>query len=746
MVIKMFSKLLALVLSAFMAAPAEAVYSGEYKGAMDFVTSKGIMNGDENGDLMPDKTITRAEMAKMITEVCGKDIDDTQEGMSFTDVPSTHWAAGYIQKAYSAGIINGFPDGSFKPEETVTKAQTLKLMLAACGANSYRYPYGYISKAVEDGILDGIELEPDDAITREETAQIIYNICNAVNSGMLSIADDADKSYDDKAGTQSYGYGLFKTTEQKTDTERYPLRAGSAAAVSGGMMSSSSAPMLSESSSSSGGGGGGSLGYDSAYSMETAVHPNNRYPYGTGEEYTANEPNIFKKTSLSPLSTFSIDTDTASYSNIRRFILNGSVPAKDSVRTEEIINYFSYSTPEAADGEDFGVYAETTECPWSENKLARITVTGGDVKSDMHSNLVFLIDVSGSMISYNKLPMLKKAVCMMVDELDGDDTISVVTYASGTDVVLEPTKGDKKDEIKKAVNDLCAGGGTNGADGLALAYEQIEKNLCSGNNRIILCSDGDFNIGPSSVSELKELVEEKRRAGIYLTTAGFGMGNYKDNRMELLADCGNGSYYYIDTMREAKRVFCDNIRNTLYTVAEDVKLQVEFNPAVVSQYRLIGYENRALEDEQFNDDTVDAGELGAGSTVTVLYELILGEDNARDTGESSEYRYQKAEYTGSSEVFDVKIRYKKPGSTESILKEYPVENIISEADSDTAFASAAAMLGLKLNGVIDTDYKAIIDTARKCVTGENGEYTDKSSERSEFVQLVEILKYIDFEK
>lgn len=736
----MFEKLLSFLLSANLFSTAAVVPpKTEYKDAVSFVTGEKIMTGDENGDLMLDKTITRAEMAKMIVLACsGNDFDRDIEGvknMAFNDVSKSDWAFDYINKAYKANIINGMGDNIFDPEGNITQAQAIKMMLAACGAYFDNYPYDYIAKAVEDGILKGIEIVPDRPATRREVAEIMYNIVNAVDKGMMSIADDADKRYDEANKVQSYGYGIFKTTENITDYNK-------------GMVSSSS--MLQESAASAGGSnqyaGGQISGAASGTGIAEAAHANGLHYYGSMEEYESNEPNIFKKSSISPLSTFSIDTDTASYSNMRRFILNGSVPARDSVRTEELINYFRYDTPDIEENDLFGVNAEITDCPWSENKLARITITGGEVNDDMPSNLVFLVDVSGSMHSYNKLPMLKKALCMMVEELGEKDSVSIVTYASGTEVVLKPTNCSEKEKIKEAINSLAAGGGTNGADGLALAYNEIEKNKTEGNNRIILCSDGDFNIGPSSTSELKSLIEEKRKSGIYLTTTGFGMGNYKDNRMELLADYGNGSYYYIDTMREAKRVFCDNIRNTLYTVAEDVKLQIEFNPAVVAQYRLIGYENRKLEDEQFNDDTVDAGELGAGATVTVLYELVMGNENSIDAGNNSEYRYQSIEYAKSSEAFDVKIRYKKPGTTESILKEYPVENSYVQGSEDTVFASAVAMLGLKLNNVIDVDYDTIINMARPCVADSSGEYTDKIAERNEFVQLTEILKYIDYNR
>ena len=741
----------------------------EYTDAIDFVTSNSVMTGDDAGDMHLSDPITRAEFVKMlITAADCKKMDVMLEHesimeMTFSDVPETHWAYDYIDKAFKLGFIDGVDSEHFCPEDNVTYTQAAKIVLEACGLLYASYPFGYISTAMDSGILTGIDFRPDEAITRQDAAQLMYNTYKSVNDSLLSF-EQYGVWVDKDLAKGIFGYGLF-STEVETES------------LGGGSGSTPGAPMPSGSASSGGGGGGGNRGGSAATGGIsggiTAARPSGdstdstgklfeeaalaapdmemvggyAFGYGknnmfSGEEYESYNPNGFRSAKLTPLSTFSIDTDTASYSNMRRFVFLGHMPQNGSIRTEEIINYFEYDTPDMANDAPFGVTAQLTDCPWSENKLARITVAGAEAEDDKPSNLVFLIDVSGSMSSYNKLPMLKQAMNMLVDNLGENDTVSIVTYASGTRVALPPTSCTEKDKIKSVIQSLYASGATNGADGLLLAYETIESSIIDGgNNRIILCSDGDFNVGPSSPEELKAMVTDKRKAGVYLTTMGFGMGNYKDNRMELLADYGNGSYYYIDSLSEAKRVFADKLDKTLYTIAEDVKLQVEFNPAVVSEYRLVGYENRTLAAEDFANDTVDAGELGAGASVTAIYELVLNGDGTAE-GDDITYRYQSSEYKGTDEVLDVKIRYKNPGGTESILKEFPVKNKITAADNDTKFAAAAAMLGLKLNGVIDVSYNDIVRQAVSALPLE-GTYGRDTADRWELVQLTELLKYID---
>ena len=344
------------------------------------------------------------------------------------------------------------------------------------------------------------------------------------------------------------------------------------------------------------------------------------------EGYAAVSENGFKAARNNPLSTFSIDVDNASYSNIRRFINNGELPPADAVRIEEMINYFRYDYPEPAGEHPFSVYTELAICPWNnKHQLLHVGLRGKSIdKSSLPpSNIVFLIDVSGSMSDQNKLPLLKSAFGLLVNEMRAQDRVAIVVYAGAAGLILESTPGNRKETIMAAIDNLEAGGSTAGGAGLKLAYREAEKNFIKGgNNRIILATDGDFNVGESSNGGMERLVEEKRDLGVFITVLGFGMGNVKDDKMEIIADKGNGNYSYIDNLQEARKVLVSEFGGTLFTIAKDVKFQIEFNPAKVKSYRLIGYENRLLDDEDFNDDTKDAGEMGSGHNVTALYELV----------------------------------------------------------------------------------------------------------------------------
>ncbi|MEM9982847.1 MAG: von Willebrand factor type A domain-containing protein, partial [Bacteroidota bacterium] len=344
------------------------------------------------------------------------------------------------------------------------------------------------------------------------------------------------------------------------------------------------------------------------------------------EEYGIIKENQFLEVKKTPLSTFSIDVDRAAYSNVRRFINNGQMPPKDAVRIEEMINYFAYEYPQPTGTHPFAVHTEVAACPWnSAHQLALVNLQAKKIPTDNlpPSNLVFLIDVSGSMSSANKLPLLKSAFKLLTQQLRAQDKVSIVVYAGAAGLVLPPTPGNNQQAIVEALERLNAGGSTAGGAGIELAYKVAKENFMEGgNNRVILATDGDFNVGASSDDDMIRLIEEKRKTGIFVTTLGFGMGNYKDAKMEKIADKGNGNYAYIDNIQEAKKVLINEFGGTMFTVAKDVKLQLEFNPAQVKAYRLIGYENRLLNKEDFNDDTKDAGELGAGHTVTALYELI----------------------------------------------------------------------------------------------------------------------------
>lgn len=464
------------------------------------------------------------------------------------------------------------------------------------------------------------------------------------------------------------------------------------------------------------------------------------------EEYSALEEAGFKAVANDPLSTFSADVDTASYSNVRRMIEQGytmeAIPT-GAVRIEEMLNYFNYDYKLPKKDEPFGVTAVIGDGPWNEEaKLLQIGLKTQEIdfSEAPDSNLVFLLDVSGSMYADDKLPLLQKSFSMLVEELGGKDTVSIVTYAGSDRVVLEGERGDNKTEIIAALNALKADGGTNGAAGIETAYALAEKYFIEdGNNRVILATDGDLNVGVSSESDLKELVTKKRESGVYLSVLGFGTGNIKDNKMETLADHGNGNYAYIDSVGEAKKVLVEQMGATLVTVAKDVKLQVEFNPAYVKGYRLLGYENRALATEDFDDDRKDAGEIGAGHMVTALYEIVPV-DSGQEIAET-ELKYQDDKKTAgieNGEWLNLKIRYKEPDADESILKEYPVtqEDYTDKPSEDFYFAAAVAEFGLMLR---DSEYKgdASFENVRALLKKVD---TDEDDYKDEFVYLVKKLQ------
>jgi len=423
------------------------------------------------------------------------------------------------------------------------------------------------------------------------------------------------------------------------------------------------------------------------------------------EEYTEIEENDFVLTDIEPFSTFSADVDTASYSNLRRMINAGylmrDIP-KDAIRTEEMLNYFSYDYKEPNSGEVFGVTATIGNSPWCEDTkllIVGISTAEVDYSEIPSSNYVFLVDVSGSMESENKLPLLKQSLIYLTDQLSEDDRISIVTYAAGVKVLLNGASGDEKSTIKKAINDLSSGGSTNGEAGMEKAYELARDNyISSGNNRIIMASDGDLNVGISSEDELLEFIQTKRDAGIYLSVLGFGDGNYKDSKMEILADNGNGNYYYIDCLDEAKKVFGRDLCATLTTVAEDVKFQLEFNPDYIKGYRMIGYENRVLTNEDFENDERDAGEVGAGHCVTVAYELIMtNSDKAIDTVSVYETADTQTVFA-ADEWMELNIRYKNPSQSESKLIEHRIGkvNFTETPSDDFKFAGAVIEFSMVL--------------------------------------------------
>lgn len=457
----------------------------------------------------------------------------------------------------------------------------------------------------------------------------------------------------------------------------------------------------------------------------------------TTEEYNKVEEQRYQSTKNQPLSTFSADVDTASYSNIRRMLKEGRMVDTGAVRIEEMLNYFNYDYKQPDGESPFGVTTELSDCPWNPDSklfLVGIQTEKIDFSKSAPANLVFLIDVSGSMMDENKLPLVQRAFLLLTENLTEKDRISIVTYAGSDMVVLSGAKGDQKEKIQTAITELEAGGGTYGSKGIETAYQiAMENYIEGGNNRVILATDGDLNVGITSESELINLIEEKRKSGVALSVLGFGTGNIKDNKMEALADHGNGNYAYIDSLMEARKVLVEEMGATLLTVASDVKFQVEFNPAKVKGYRLVGYDNRRLATEDFNDDAKDAGEVGAGHSVTVLYELVLT-DSKMEIPET-ELKYQTTEQTNLvDELLTVNIRYKKPGEQKSILISEPVgeEGLADTLTNNLAFASAVAEFGLLLK---DSEYKGDAAFAKVLSRLESTDYK-QDEYRAEFYQLV----------
>jgi Ca-activated chloride channel family protein len=461
------------------------------------------------------------------------------------------------------------------------------------------------------------------------------------------------------------------------------------------------------------------------------------------EEYDRIYENSFKEATQNPLSTFSIDVDNASYSNVRRFLSNNQLPPKDAVRIEEMINYFNYDYPQPNGEHPFSFSNEVADCPWNtDHKLVHIGIQGKSLNYDAlkPSNLVFLIDASGSMSSNNKLPLLKKGLKLLINGLSENDRIAIVAYAGSAGLVLPSTKVSQKEIIIEALNRIESGGSTAGGQGIQLAYKVAKENLMiNGNNRVILATDGDFNVGVSSSSDLVRLIEEKRKDDIYLTICGFGMGNYKDGRMEQISNAGNGNYFYIDTIKEAKKVFSTEMRANMFTIAKDVKIQIEFNPAHVKAYRLIGYENRVMNNEDFNDDKKDAGELGAGHTVTALYEVIPVDSNEK-VKQHDALKYQKTEITNASdnaEILTIKFRYKKPKKDKSVLitKTIVDKGLELELTSNNfRFSSAVAGFGLLLR---DSKYKGDLTYSMIEKLAVNAKGDDANGYRNEFLNVLE---------
>ena len=462
------------------------------------------------------------------------------------------------------------------------------------------------------------------------------------------------------------------------------------------------------------------------------------------EEYKEIAENNFKTVSESPLSTFSIDVDAASYSNMRRYINKGELPPADAIRTEELINYFSYDYPQPTGNDPVKITTEVGACPWNvKHRLVRIGLKAKEIPTDKLpvSNLVFLIDVSGSMYGPQRLGLVQSSLKLLVNNLRDEDRVAIVVYSGSAGEKLPSTSGSDKQKIREAIDELTAGGSTAGGAGIKLAYKIAKQNFVKGgNNRIILCTDGDFNVGVSSDEGLEKLIEQERKSGVFLTVLGYGMGNYKDSKMQVLAEKGNGNHAYIDNLQEANRVLVNEFGATMHTVAKDVKLQIEFNPSQVQAYRLIGYESRLLKDEDFNNDAKDAGEMGAGHTVTAFCEVVPAGIKSDFTGKVDDLKYQKTKPTpaatnNSKELLTVKLRYKAPdGNTSKKIEQPLIDDNKEKVSSDFRFASAVAMFGQLLR---DSDFKGAATYDKVISLAKTSLDNDEKGYRREFIRLAE---------
>jgi len=483
--------------------------------------------------------------------------------------------------------------------------------------------------------------------------------------------------------------------------------------------------------------------FERLHKFQDSINRSRQIQQQNNEEYDAFVENPFELTKNQSVSTFSIDVDKAAYSNIRRMINNGEIVNKNAVRIEEMINYFKYNYPQPKNNQPFSINTEYNDSPWnSKHKLLRIGLQGKEIPTDKlpSSNFVFLIDVSGSMDAANKLPLLKSSFKVLLDQLRPHDKVGIVVYAGSAGMVLPPTSAQDKSKIIEALDQLQAGGSTAGGQGIELAYKLAQENFIKdGNNRVIIATDGDFNVGTSSTGDLQTLIEEKRKSGVFLTCLGFGMGNFKDNRMETLANKGNGNYAYIDNMQEANKFLGKEFAGSMYAIAKDVKIQIEFNPKFVKSYRLIGYENRKLKNEDFTNDKIDAGELGSGHTVTALYEVIPNDVKSEFLPKENDLKYTNNTNNENfnDELATVKFRYKKPDVDTSSEIVQVVKNSnenISSASDDFKFASSVAWFGLVLrnsNLIKNKDVKEVEKLAKK------GRGNDEEGYRAEFVRLVE---------
>ena len=710
-----------------------------YRTAIGSLSDDGVIDGYPDGTFRPDAELTRAEFCKIIVEAFGGGPNGSPSGggpngspsggAPFGGIPSGgapfsdiggHWAREHIASAAAMGLVSGVGDGLFDPDGILTCEQAVAIAARLVGGERASYPIDYLAYAMEEGISEGVPVVTGRDITRGEAAQLIYNILEKRRF------EEEEKAY------LAYLASL-------ADADEEPPSSGPQASVEEAL------PMLAPQPVADGS-RPGSVAYGEYADADYGVVPPGWYD--DTAEYLTNGENAFVSPLDSPLSTFSLDVNTASYSIVRRHLQAGRVPEAGAVKIEEMVNYFAYDLERPAGGDPFKVSTEVHACPWNGGDyLAMVALQGYDIaKEDLPpSNLVFLIDISGSMFPPNRLPLAQRAMCLLADQLRPQDTVTIVVYASSTGTVLEPTSGREKDKIKRAIYGLKAGGSTYGAGGIQLAYEAAEKSFVEGgNNRVILCTDGDFNVGISSVSELEDLISEKRESGVFLSVLGFGMSNLKDDKMETLATKGNGNYAYIDNLKEANKVLVEDMSSTIFAIAKDVKLQVEFNPQTVAAYRLLGYEKRLLRDEDFADDAKDAGEMGAGHSMIAFYEIVpaggAGGDGG-DGGTADPVQIPQAQY--ADEFMNISLRYKLPDSDQSVLMDTAAVARLSDLaapPSETfSFASAVAEWGLLLGG---SEYKAYASIEGVLDRAYRSRGKDAFGYRAEFVQLVDLSRLV----
>ena len=604
-------------------------------------------------------------------------------------------------------------------------AASLLLIVSLTLFKPWNQPGRELADTATDGTVDQISDEAASQTAGKGRRQSHSNSDDAVDTALGSITNENE--------SDGYSAGLPIVNSAKIEAHPNPVPTGAAP------------PPLAQPGLAA-----PNLRFDNRVGDHPFGDAEGRGPGEGGDRYDRIYENRFLRVTDNPLSTFSIDVDTASYSKVRMYLQRSRLPRPDAVRIEELINYFTYDYQPPADDAPFAARVEVTQCPWApKHRLARIGIKGKEIAAAKRpfSNLVFLLDVSGSMESPNKLPLLRRGMKMLVDQLGENDRVAIVVYAGAAGVVLDSTTADHKDVILAALDRLRAGGSTNGGQGIQLAYQvALDHYIEGGVNRVILCTDGDFNVGTTGTDSLVRLAETNAKTGTFLTVLGFGMGNHNDAMMEQLSNKGNGNYAFIDTENEARKVLVEQISSTLVTIAKDVKIQVEFNPQEVAAFRLIGYENRILAAEDFNDDKKDAGEIGAGHTVTALYEIIPVGVKSEALGSVDELKYQKktkpADAANGGELLTVKLRYKQPDGDTSKLLQFPVKDDgkrFGQADQDFRFAASVAQFGMLLRNSQfkgDSNYAALLEIATEAAAG------DKSGYRQEFLELVKIAKQL----